>query len=290
MGKLNYLVRSAIRATTAARLACPNCHETRSILVERKYGVTALRRCSSCLMMYRTPNDDPAEAAIFYNDAYTQGFTTDCPAPDELDRLKATDFAGQHNDYSYYISVLRDLGAGPSLFDFGCSWGYGSYQFAKAGFDVRSYEISKPRAAYAAANLGVRLVPSVEEWAEAHPHSVDVFFSSHVLEHVPSPSAVIKAAQRLLKPGGLFVAFFPNGSAAARARNPQWSQLWGQVHPNFLDDIFLNDAATDRPRLFGSSPVKISPQTSEWLTSTAPSAALYVNGMQEWEMFFAFRA
>lgn len=291
MGKLDYLVKSALRSATPDRLACPDCGGQKSVLVERKYAVTALRRCSACLLMFRTPNDDPGEACAFYNADYDQGFTTDCPSPERLEELKADGFSGQDNDYAYYISVLRALGVQPgaTLFDFGCSWGYGSYQLAQAGFDVLSTEISQPRAAYAAQNLGVRLAPDLIQTAFKRPHSMDVFFSSHVLEHVPAPSSVIHAARMLVRPGGLFVSFFPNGSAANRASHPNWSGLWGKVHPNFLDDAYLNHAVPDRPRLFAASPAVIGPNEAAWLRETTQPAALYLNDLRAMEMMFAFR-
>ena len=45
--------------------------------------------------------------------------------------------------------------AGAMLFDFGCSWwGYGSYQFSRAGYDVQSYEIAEDRRNYGIAETG----------------------------------------------------------------------------------------------------------------------------------------
>jgi hypothetical protein len=60
---------------------------------------------------------------------------------------------------------------------------------------------------------------------------------------------------RLLKPGSIFVSFTPNGSAAFREASPDWSKLWGDVHPNFLDDVFLDRSFRRSPRAIGSSPL-----------------------------------
>jgi hypothetical protein len=83
----------------------------------------------------------------------------------------------------------------------------------------------------------------------------DCFFSTHVLEHVPSPGQSFKYAMQLLKPNGLFVSFTPNGSDANRAVEPNWSKHWGEAHPNFIDDIFLDTSFRFSPRAIGSSPV-----------------------------------
>ena len=51
---------------------------------------------------------------------------------------------------------------------------------------------------------------------------------------------IINLAWRCLQPGGIFVAFFPNGNAAYRRNAPKsWRNMWGDVHPNFLDDQFF---------------------------------------------------
>src|SRR5262245_57835659 len=136
MGKLAYLRRSLAAQFTADRFNCPNCGAAHGRVVDRKYIITQLRRCGSCQMMFRTPIDDPAGNMFFYENEYTQGFTTDVPSDAVLAELKRSSFVGTEKCYSYYIGVLAQLGLkrGTKLFDYGCSWGYGSYQLAQAGF------------------------------------------------------------------------------------------------------------------------------------------------------------
>ena len=83
----------------------------------------------------------------------------------------------------------------------------------------------------------------------------DCFFSAHVIEHVPSTMQTFNFAMRLLKFGGLFVSFTPNGSNAHRSVSRSWSKLWGEVHPSFIDDIFRDESFRRAPRSVGSSPV-----------------------------------
>jgi hypothetical protein len=78
---------------------------------------------------------------------------------------------------------------------------------------------------------------------------------AHVLEHVPSPAQSFKYAKRLLKRGGVLISFTPNGSDSHRTASPDWSKLWGEVHPNFVDDVFLDTSFKRSPRAVGSSPV-----------------------------------
>ncbi len=180
-----------------------------------------------------------------------------CPSADEIARLKAANFAGTERDFASYIDFLKRHGMAPGarLFDFGCSWGYGSYQFSQAGYDVHSYEIALDRRTYAIEKLGIRHVDEPFAIADGHPlqGSFDCFFSAHVLEHVPSPSKVIELAWRCLKDGGAFVAFTPNGCDAFRQYDTQgWRNMWGGVHPNFLDDRFYDRHFSRSRRLYGS--------------------------------------
>jgi 2-polyprenyl-3-methyl-5-hydroxy-6-metoxy-1,4-benzoquinol methylase len=281
MSRLNYLARSLATQFSKARFKCPNCDiDAPPAAVDRKYVITQLRRCPSCMLMYRTPTDDPNANATFYENEYAQGFTTEMPSDDRLAEQMRTNFAGTEKDYSYYIGVLTTLGLSPSgrIFDYGCSWGYGSYQLTKAGFDVVSFEVAPSRRNFAREKLGVKVLNDMNE---ARP-GFDCFFSAHVLEHVPSPAASFRSALNLLKPGGLFVSFTPNGSFAYRSASSNWRKLWGEVHPNFIDDVFLNTSFKSSPRVIGSSPLGE-------VAIPATSGVRQVNRLDGDELFFAAR-
>ena len=66
-----------------------------------------------------------------------------------------------------------------------------------------------------------------------------MFFSNHVIEHVPSVLDMLKLAVTKLKPDGVLVLFCPNGSDAYRRVAPNaWTSSWGMHHPNLIDDEF----------------------------------------------------
>jgi SAM-dependent methyltransferase len=234
--------------------------------------------------MFRTPTDDPSKNLLFYENEYEQGFTTDLPSDATLVEMKRTNFVGTENCYSYYIDVLTklELKPGNRVFDYGCSWGYGSYQLAQAGFDVVSFEVAPRRSSYACEKLDVRTINEMDRGVNDFSGYFDCFFSAHVIEHVPSPAEAFSYAMRLLKRGGLFVSFTPNGCAAHRAVSPHWSKAWGEVHPNFIDDIFLDNSFKRSPRAVGSSPV---------LNASLPTQIELkrLNNLDGAELFFAAR-
>ena len=84
LDKLRYLAWAGSRILNADT-ACPGCKEAQTVLLRRKYCVTALYRCPSCELMFRVPKPSPDECNEFYQRDYKQGFTTDCPTPDKLE-------------------------------------------------------------------------------------------------------------------------------------------------------------------------------------------------------------
>lgn len=264
--KLSYWLKSAEKRLRGQGGACPSCGSLASSVIARKYLITELRRCETCRLLFRSPTTSQHENSEFYQERYSQGFTTSVPSQHEVDQLISREFRGTEKDYSAYIAVLRAAGVEPGarLLDFGCSWGYGSWQLQRAGFEVTSFEISRPRCRFAKEKLGVRAHSDLSEIAGPF----DAVFSAHVLEHVPAVSDVVSLARGLLRPGGLFVAFTPNGSQALRTRRPDaWMTLWGHVHPNFLDADFYRQAFARDRRLLGSSPYDLA-RIGAWSAGT----------------------
>ncbi|MEJ6021318.1 class I SAM-dependent methyltransferase [Ramlibacter sp. PS4R-6] len=250
--KLAYLLTSARRSVTGRGSACPNCGAPAASVVDRKYLVTRLARCSGCRLLYRAPTTAREDSEAFYQSDYAEGFTTDTPGDETLRCYMEAGFPAE-KDYGRYIEVVDAAQStrGRRLFDYGCSWGYGSYQFRRHGFDVEAFEISRPRAAYAREKLGV----AVHESLASVRAGFDVFFCSHVLEHLPAVQEAIDFAFKILVPDGVFVAVTPNGASAFRQREPAaWHRAWGFVHPNFLDPDFYALTFRERPYLITSDP------------------------------------
>jgi SAM-dependent methyltransferase len=230
--KARYLAWAA-RGWLVADRTCPGCASSRTRLLKRKHVVTALFGCDACGLMFRMPKSAHVEDSRFYEREYRQAGTTDLPNADELEELKRTSFARIGRDYTGYVDVLRAVGIQPgdSVYDYGASWGYGSWQFMQAGYDVCSYEIGRTRARYAERHLGCRMVAE----PSAVPNLVHCFFASHVLEHLDQPQALWRIASEVLRPAGAVVLFMPNGEPDCERRDPRrYHQLWGRVHPLLL--------------------------------------------------------
>lgn len=231
---------------------CPACQSDAWTVVARKALILRLVRCAHCRLLFRIPCDDAAWVAEFYQDDYRSGImTTQLPTPAELRRLVATSFQGTEKDFSHRVAVLRAVGVSPGarVLDFGASWGYGTWQLRKAGFNAVGYELSRTRAAYGREQLQVPVFDDVRELQGPF----DAFFSCHVIEHLQRPSDALALARRLVRPGGRFIAFTPNGSMARRTADPAgYGANWGRLHPVYIDDEFCRQQAGEWATLLAS--------------------------------------
>lgn len=248
--KIDYLLRSV--GNVFQQPKCPSCGSTLCKEVDRKYLVTSLKECQNCFLQYRHPVDAPSFNEEFYQEEYVEkGLTTDLPSEEELQRLLKTSFNGTEKDFSFHINLIRSFFDKKDIkvLDFGANWGYCSLQFKEAGFITDSYEISKHKANFGK-KLGVEIKTELDEIGSGY----DVFFSSHVIEHHPKVSDMIALARKVLKEGGLFITFCPNGSQAFRDNIPEeFHVLWGMVHPNYLNDKFYQKTFENNPYLITSS-------------------------------------
>jgi SAM-dependent methyltransferase len=265
--RFKFMLWAGARFLTADK-SCPACKEPNTVLVRRKFVVTALRRCPSCELMFRHPKPKQEEVDDFYQEDYTSGFTTDCPTPEELNELTSTSFAGTDRDFSSYVDVLRSipLAAGSTILDFGCSWGYGSWQLAQAGYKVYSCELSSVRARYAAEKLGCTICTP-----ENLPEKVDCLFSACVLEHLPNPRVMWEMARNVVKPGGVVVHFLPNGNPELEKTDAHYHHHWGLAHLTLISPLALSRMS----ELYGFTPrCYSSPYNLQEITTRTPGAEL----------------
>jgi SAM-dependent methyltransferase len=243
-----YLLSGLTKRSTAR--VCPACGTSEAQPVATKL-FHSLLECSGCALVYRYPMESPEEMQAFYDEGYVEpGLTTELPDDEALARLLAEEFKGSGKDFSHFVRVLQAIGLQPGtrLLDYGANWGYASWQFQRAGFDVQSFEISRPRARFGE-KLGLSIATSLSEVKTP----LDAVYSCHVLEHVPNPAETIKTMLEMVKPGGLVIGHTPNGSRLFRQSSPAtFQKLWGQSHPVLLTDAFVKHVAGDNPCLIAS--------------------------------------
>lgn len=106
-----------------------------------------------------------------------------------------------------WINSLAPL-AGKEICDIGCGGGILSESMARKGAKVTGIDLSEKALKVAdlhSLETGVAVryeMISAEELAAREPGRYDVVTCMEMLEHVPDPAAVVKAAATLVKPGG----------------------------------------------------------------------------------------
>jgi SAM-dependent methyltransferase len=225
MRRASFLSRVLLNYGTDKR--CPYCNSPNTRLAARKYFVLQLRQCRDCALRFRWPKQTPEFSEKYYQRAYKEGtYTTDLPDKETLDRYIASGFMGSPKDFSSSIGVLKTLLPQGRVLDYGCSWGYGTFQLNLAGYEALGFEISKPRAAEGRAALGVEIVDNLEHLEAMPSASLDGIYASHVLEHLQSLKEVFAFFARVLKPHGIAMVLVPNcGGKSARELGTGWSPM-----------------------------------------------------------------
>jgi SAM-dependent methyltransferase len=252
VSRLKYFCWATLRAGSAD-LRCPGCGEVSTRLVRRKMLVTALRECVRCHLRFRTPKDDPeSREKIYIEETYSQGFTTEMPSDESLQGLLETKFRGTEKDFASRIEILKATGipAGARILDYGASWGYGSWQMAQEGFEVFSYEIGRERSRYSKEKLGCKVVEDLRSLNG----TMDCLFASHVIEHLPDPAILFDAAEKALRPSGVFVCYCPNGDPLREYKQgiPAYDRNWGGIHPLMVTPAFMKREAARRGFAFSN--------------------------------------
>lgn len=253
--KFEYFIDSALRYNEP--LTCPSCGHQHVELVDRKHLVTRLFECRNCFLYFRHPVESTKSNFSFYQKEYAEedDITTNLPSDERLEELRSKSFATDSNRSAKRLldlfgAILPSLD-GVKIVDYGTSWGYISYQFKEAGMDVQSFELSGPRARFGNQKLGLNIQTSVDGLKGGN----DIFFSSHVIEHVPSVSEMVDIGRGLLKKGGYFIAICPNGSPEFRQKSERDFHLaWGKVHPNYLNAKFFANTFKNNPHYIATSP------------------------------------
>ncbi|PPT86255.1 bifunctional 3-demethylubiquinol 3-O-methyltransferase/2-polyprenyl-6-hydroxyphenol methylase [Xanthomonas arboricola pv. zantedeschiae] len=121
-----------------------------------------------------------------------------------------------------YVSARLGL-AGARVLDVGCGGGLLSESMARLGAQVTAIDLAPELVKVArlhSLESGVQVdyrVQSVEDLAAEQPGSFDAVTGMEMLEHVPDPTAIIRACASLLKPGGKLFLSTLNRTPAAFA-------------------------------------------------------------------------
>jgi 2-polyprenyl-3-methyl-5-hydroxy-6-metoxy-1,4-benzoquinol methylase len=141
------------------------------------------------------------------------------------------------------IDTVLQFMKGGKLLEIGPSYGLFSYQAKEAGFDVRAIEMNPECCDYLEATIGIQVVRSDRpEKALLDIERHDVIALWHVIEHLPDPWALIKAASENLNVGGILVLAAPNPESWQFEKMAEkWPHLDAPRHMYLLPAALLTE-------------------------------------------------
>jgi 2-polyprenyl-3-methyl-5-hydroxy-6-metoxy-1,4-benzoquinol methylase len=230
--KARYLRRILYHRWHGQARVCPYCGPSGSVkLVRRKKMIVEILQCQNCHLLFRWPADTASEHDSYYQEDFAKDAPqVILPGDTELNALKEKNFSGSPLDINTKIRVLQALRPGSRVLDFGCSWGYGTYQFRRQNFDAIGFEVSKPRAEFGRQKLDLNIMDSFDDLAELPDGSFDIVFSNHVVEHLPNIGSTFALLTRLLNRDGFVFHVLPNFMGKL-GRSGHWIEWIGEDHP-----------------------------------------------------------
>ncbi|OGI14568.1 MAG: hypothetical protein A3I68_06260 [Candidatus Melainabacteria bacterium RIFCSPLOWO2_02_FULL_35_15] len=241
MARLEFLFRVIKEYIQKVDSSCPHCKCHKTELIGTKYFVLKLLRCSQCELMFRYPKDNENTNLKYYEHFYNEiGITSNIPSESSLQQLLQTTFCETDKDFAEKIQILKKFKQSGDILDFGCSWGYGTWQIQRAGFNTIGFEISKQRASFGRANLGLKILDSFTDLIP-YKDSFDVIFTNHALEHMPNLFSIFEIFHNLLKGGGVLILFVPNCSGIDNKKNFNFkkSYAFGEKHTFAFERTFF---------------------------------------------------
>lgn len=243
---------------TRSQVACHICDTEGTILYDSLTdklfgapGVWRLRRCTaaSCGLMWLDPMPLAEDLWIAYREYYTHTSNSSFPATwprgrglrahlqkkygypiasyngsTRLAALAAALKPHRMAEVEFNVMYLPFIRGG-RLLEVGCGSGAMLELMNRLGWDAEGIDFDS-KAVTAARSRGLKVaLGSLEQQTYAN-ESFDAITTSHLIEHVPNPSALVEKMLELLKPGGRLVVVTPNtASMGSRIFGRTWRGL-----------------------------------------------------------------
>lgn len=214
---------------------CCNAHKTRVVFKWSLNGSEiSMRQCLSCGFWYQEPIATPDVLAALYDEEFfsvyekhfisfrVRQFKKDLKSINELKAIKG------------------------KLLDIGCALGLFLNEAKQDGWDVTGSDVSEKAARYVLEKYGIKVFLGDLERENLEDDCFDVVTAWDVIEHVRDPQELLKAANRILKQGGLLVIRTPNSRGlflkAVMLVNLIPGEYLAKIAPRFKHHIYLFSA------------------------------------------------
>jgi 2-polyprenyl-3-methyl-5-hydroxy-6-metoxy-1,4-benzoquinol methylase len=184
-----------------ADVPCPGCGSTRRRPRFRGKGCRFVS-CRDCLLVYQNPQPLFEDLKGRYGQAY---FQYELANEENFHRLMELGLADVD-----FTGRTAGLPPGRRFLDVGCATGRLLESMRGRGWEVRGVDLCPESAAYAWSHRRVEVFAGTLHEARFDDASFQAVHFSHLIEHVPSPRALLSEVRRILEPEGWAVLTTPN--------------------------------------------------------------------------------
>jgi len=236
---------------------CPMCgggkHEAVLSAGDRLTGIGGtfrVVRCLDCRLSFTNPRPVARSMGVFYPDDYAPYAGHEPETRPRPVTRRRFEHAVLRRDFGYpaqskdpLTSIYAAIGKATirgvrrqefwipfrppgRLLDFGCGAGDFMKRMREYGWQVEGIDVSAAVANRLGVGAGIRVHVGTLPHPHVRPESFDAVTMWHSLEHVHSPRAVLKAANAVLRQGGILAVSVPNfGSWSRRHFQEHWFEL-----------------------------------------------------------------
>ena len=214
--------------------SCPTCGSTNATH-ELDKDHMQLVRCSVCDLVYVTPTFDEVHYREVYASAEYQDIVRDLG-------IKSHDYRVERFGRERVALMQPHLStARPSYLDIGCSTGFVVEAARDAGWDAIGIDLNPSAIEFGRARQ-LDLRTAALEDAGLAPATLDAVSLFDVLEHLLDPVRTLRAATRLLRPGGIVFLYVPNYDSASRLlMGGDAHFIWPTHHLNYYTPATIRD-------------------------------------------------
>lgn len=212
--------------------------------------IFGVKKCKKCGLVQVHPRPPEGELAKYYESSYFK-MRTDRGYDDyyserirnqiiRVIELNLVDLGF----YEWEKSLFPGEARAPRALDVGCAAGYFVDYLRSRGWESAGIEISEEAARFGKERLGIEIF--IEDFRNFSPdQSFDLISLWASLEHMPSPSDVLKQASVLLKPGGRMILSTCRYGVVAALMGKEWRFMNVPEHLFFFSLKLIKRAAKE---------------------------------------------
>jgi 2-polyprenyl-3-methyl-5-hydroxy-6-metoxy-1,4-benzoquinol methylase len=216
-------------------IACNLCRQDRATAFLEDDSYTFVR-CQNCGLVYQNPQPVFADLRKRYSQGYFQYEIDNEANFFHLMRLGM-------GDIGFENLAAESPARNHTFLDIGCATGMLLESMRESGWTVGGVDLTPESAAYGREHRALDIYAGTLEEAALPAESQSVVHFSHVIEHVPDPSAFLREVARVMEPGGLVLVTTPN------VRGLQARMFGNRWRSAIADHVYLFNKRTLRRSL-----------------------------------------